>query len=188
MNGFPKGFKLLGVNDLPSDVAAQLKAEQQMRAQQQHLQAMIPPLRIKKLHPEAKLPTYETQFAAGADLYADFAWAVTLIRPGGRELIKTGLAFEIPPGLQIEIRPRSGLALKNGVTVLNAPGTIDADYRGEVGVILINHGKEDFFVYRGDRIAQMVITPAIRLPFQEVTQLNDTVRGAGGFGSSGIRS
>jgi len=152
---------------------------------------MMPPppaLRIKKLHPEAKLPTYGTQFAAGADLYAFFEWAVSRISPGESMLIGTGLAVEIPVGLEIQIRPRSGLALKHGVTVLNTPGTIDADYRGEIGVILINHGKEDFFVYRGDRIAQMVIAPALRLPMQEVGELRPTDRGAGGFGSTGVSS
>jgi dUTP pyrophosphatase len=141
---------------------------------------------IKRLpHAEGlPLPAYETAGAAGMDLRA--ADAVTL-KPGARALVATGLSIALPEGYEAQVRPRSGLAVKHGVTVLNAPGTIDCDYRGEVKVPLINHGTEDFVIARGDRIAQMVIAPVTRIGWVETETLDGTARGAGGFGSSGTR-
>lgn len=130
------------------------------------------------------LPAYETAGAAGMDLRA--AEAATL-KPGGRALIPTGFAIALPGGYEAQVRPRSGLAVKHGVTVLNAPGTIDCDYRGEIKVPLINLGDADFVIQRGDRIAQMVIAPVTRAQWLPVESLDDTVRGSGGFGSSGTR-
>ena len=130
------------------------------------------------------LPAYETAGAAGLDLRA--AEAITL-RPGTRCLMPTGIAIALPQGFEAQVRPRSGLAVKHGVTVLNAPGTIDSDYRGEVKVPLINLGQEDFIIARGDRIAQLVIAPVSRISWSELETLDETVRGAGGFGSSGTR-
>lgn len=130
------------------------------------------------------LPAYETEGAAGMDLRA--AEAMTL-RPGTRCLMPTGIAIALPQGFEAQVRPRSGLAVKHGVTVLNSPGTIDCDYRGEVKVPLINHGQEDFVIARGDRIAQMVIAPVTRVTWTELETLDETARGAGGFGSSGRR-
>ncbi|MDQ6996993.1 MAG: dUTP diphosphatase [Mariprofundus sp.] len=132
------------------------------------------------------LPFYATTHAAGADLRAAID-ADVVIAPGDHALIKTGFAMALPDNYEAQIRPRSGLALKHGITVLNAPGTIDADYRGEVGVILINHGSEPFTVQRGDRIAQMIIAPFAQADFQAVDSLSETERGSGGFGSSGKR-
>ncbi len=131
------------------------------------------------------LPSYESEHAAGADLAAAVATDITL-KPGTKALIPTGFSIAIPPGFEAQIRPRSGLALKNGVTVLNSPGTIDADYRGEVGVILINHGEADFVVTRGMRIAQMIIAPVVSARWSECQELPETERGAGGFGSTGV--
>lgn len=141
---------------------------------------------IKRL-PNAQdlpLPSYATEHAAGLDLCAAVAADVTL-PPGGRTIIPTGYSIALPPGFEAQVRPRSGLAAKNGVTVLNAPGTIDADYRGEVGVILINHGTEPFTVTRGMRIAQMVIAQYTSVKWVETETLPETARGAGGFGSTG---
>lgn len=130
------------------------------------------------------LPAYATAHAAGLDLLAAVS-ADIVIRPGGRALIPTGLAIALPENYEAQVRPRSGLALKHGVTVLNSPGTIDADYRGEVGVILINHGQEPFTVTRGLRIAQLVLAPVSRLAWQETGALPESPRGRGGFGSTG---
>ena len=132
------------------------------------------------------LPAYETLHAAGMDLRAAVPEGepVTL-RPGDRRAVPTGLAMAVPPGFEGQVRPRSGLALRSGVTCLNAPGTVDADYRGEVKVILINHGPEDFVVRRGERIAQLLISPVSQATWDEVESLDDTLRGAGGFGSTG---
>ena len=130
------------------------------------------------------LPRYETAESAGLDLLAAVAEDATL-PPGGRALIPSGLSIALPAGYEAQVRPRSGLALRDGVTVLNSPGTVDADYRGEVGVILINHGAEDFIVTRGMRIAQMVVAPVTRLEWDVVESLPETARGAGGFGSTG---
>ena len=131
------------------------------------------------------LPGYETEHAAGMDLRAAVAETVVLA-PGKRALVPTGIAIALPVGYEAQVRPRSGLALKNGVTVLNAPGTVDADYRGEVGVILVNLGDAPFAVERGMRIAQMVVAPVSRASWGERDTLDDTARGAGGFGSTGL--
>jgi len=145
-----------------------------------------PVVHIQKLpHGEdLDLPFYATSHAAGADLRAAID-ADVVIEAGRYALIKTGFAMALPDNYEAQIRPRSGLALKYGVSVLNTPGTIDADYRGEVGVILVNHGSEAFIVQRGDRIAQMIIAPFVQADFQQQAELSGTVRGAGGFGSSG---
>lgn len=130
------------------------------------------------------LPAYETADAAGMDLQAAIAEDVG-IAPGARALIPTGLAIALPPSYEAQIRPRSGLALRNGISLVNSPGTIDADYRGEIGVIVINHGEEAFTVTRGMRIAQMVVAPVTQAVWDEVSELPETERGAGGFGSTG---
>lgn len=130
------------------------------------------------------LPAYATVDAAGLDLLAAVAEPV-MLKPGERKLIPTGLSIAVPPGFEAQVRPRSGLALKHGVTVLNAPGTVDADYRGEVGVILINHGDQPFVINRGERIAQMVVAAYSRVEWIEAAELPQTQRGAGGFGSTG---
>ncbi len=132
------------------------------------------------------LPRYETAGAAGADLRANFAdRQPVVIAPGARGLIPTGLRLSIPPGFEVQIRPRSGLALKHGVTLPNSPGTIDSDYRGELKVLLINHGAEAFTIARGDRVAQLVLAPVVQAAWDEVDELDATERGAGGFGSTG---
>jgi dUTP pyrophosphatase len=130
------------------------------------------------------LPAYATDASAGLDLSAAVAASVT-IAPGARALIPTGFSIALPPGFEAQVRPRSGLALKHGVTVLNSPGTIDADYRGEVGVILVNFGADPFIVARGMRIAQLVVAPVTRVAWQVSDSLSDSARGAGGFGSTG---
>ena len=132
------------------------------------------------------LPAYATGLAAGADLLAAVPSDI-VIRPGERRLVPAGIAIALPQGFEAQIRPRSGLALKNGVTVLNSPGTIDADYRGEIKILLVNLGKEDFLISRGMRIAQMVIAPVTKVSWDEVEELDETVRSAGGFGSTGIK-
>ena len=132
------------------------------------------------------LPVYETPGAAGADIRANLMdRGRVVLRPGARALVATGLRFEIPAGFEVQLRPRSGLALKHGVTLANAPGTIDWDYRGAIGVILINAGAEVFEVDHGDRIAQMIVAPVVRADFQLVDDLDETARAAGGFGSTG---
>ena len=133
------------------------------------------------------LPKYATALSAGVDLIAAVTAPVAL-KPGARTIIPTGIAIHLPAGFEAQVRPRSGLAAKHGVTILNSPGTIDADYRGEVGVILINHGAETFSVERGMRIAQMVIAPVSVAVWQEVSDLDNTQRGAGGFGSTGTET
>ncbi|MCM2439519.1 dUTP diphosphatase [Agrobacterium vitis] len=148
-----------------------------------------PRLHLKRLsHGEGlELPAYETAGAAGMDLRAAVTEAEPLtLTPGKRALVPTGLIMEIPQGFEAQIRPRSGLAFKNGITCLNTPGTIDSDYRGEVKVLLINLGDEDFTITRGMRIAQMVIAPVTQAQVIEVTETSDTVRGTGGFGSTGV--
>lgn len=136
----------------------------------------------KSKHP---LPHYETSASAGMDLRANISESVTL-KPLERTIIKTGLFIELPVGVEAQVRPRSGLAAKKGITVLNAPGTIDADYRGEIGVILVNLSNEDFTVENGERIAQLVIAKHERAEWNQVEVLSDTARGAGGFGSTGV--
>jgi len=133
-----------------------------------------------------KLPHYETDFSAGMDLRANMEEPITL-KPLERAIIKTGLFIELPLGFEAQVRPRSGLAAKKGITVLNAPGTIDADYRGEIGVILVNLSNEEFVVNSGERIAQMVIAKHEHISWNEVDALGETTRGAGGFGSTGTK-
>ena len=145
-------------------------------------------LRVERLpHAEGlALPAYETTGSAGMDLRAAVAeFEPVMLAPGERKLIPTGLKIALEPGYEAQVRPRSGLALKHGVTCLNSPGTIDSDYRGEVGVILINHGQIPFEIRRGERIAQMVIAPYAQAVMAEVEALDETTRGAGGFGSTG---
>jgi dUTP pyrophosphatase len=141
-------------------------------------------VKIKRLPHGAglALPAYATPGAAGMDVLA--AEEVTLA-PGMRHAVATGFALAIPPGYEVQVRPRSGLALKHGITLANAPGTIDADYRGELKVILINHGARDFAIARGDRIAQLVLAPVTQAKWDEVEELDETARGGGGFGSTG---
>jgi dUTP pyrophosphatase len=145
-------------------------------------------IRTPQADPAIALPSYETSGAAGADLRANFPpedrGGITLA-PGARALVPTGLSLEIPDGYEAQIRPRSGLALKHGITLPNSPGTIDSDYRGSVGVIMMNAGTEPFHIAHGERIAQMVIAPVLRASFDLVDRLDDTARGQGGFGSTG---
>ena len=131
---------------------------------------------------ERDLPSYATAGSAGLDLRSS---ETLILRPGARALVGTGLAIALPESFEAQVRPRSGLAVKHGVTVLNAPGTIDADYRGEIKVPLINHGGQDFAIMRGDRIAQMVVAPVVQISLKLVPTLDETARGADGFGSSG---
>ncbi len=139
-------------------------------------------LRLRKLHPDAIIPQYQHDGDAGMDLHAIEAVAIA---PHTTALVKTGLAAEIPPTTELQIRPRSGLALKHSITVLNSPGTIDSNYRGELGIILINHGTETFHITPGMRIAQMVMANIVQADIIEVTELSNTARGSGGFGSTG---
>jgi len=144
-------------------------------------------VKVKRL-PHAKdlpLPYYATDYASGFDLIAAVEEPV-IIKPMERKVIPTGIVIELPEGFEAQIRPRSGLALKYGITLLNSPGTIDADYRGEINVLLINLGQEEFVVKRGDRIAQMVICPVVRVLLEEVQELTPTERGPNGFGSTGV--
>lgn len=140
--------------------------------------------RVNVISGSGRVPEYQTPEAAGSDLCAFLKESVTL-KPGERRLIPTGLKVELPYGFELQVRPRSGLALKKGVTVLNTPGTVDSDYRGEIGVILINLGEEDFTVNDGDRIAQAVVAPVTHAYFFKSEKLNETSRGEGGFGSTG---
>ena len=139
---------------------------------------------IVRVNKDLPLPKYQTPQSAGLDLYANVDESVT-VKSGDTALIPTGIKVQLPPNHEMQIRPRSSLAAKHGVTVLNTPGTIDEDYRGEVGVILINHGKQDFIVHKGDRIAQAVVAAVSRPEIVEADQLNYTVRGDGGFGHTG---
>ena len=141
---------------------------------------------IKRLSKNVALPRYETEDSSGLDLAANIDEQIKIL-PGKSEIIPTGLAVAIPKNFEIQIRPRSGLAAKNQVSVLNTPGTIDADYRGEIKVILINLGDKVFIVEKGLRIAQMVLCPVVKATLKEVTELENTDRGSGGFGSTGIK-
>ncbi len=145
---------------------------------------MTPRVEIRKLRPDAVVPRYMSELAAGLDLVAAIDAPVT-IAPGHRVAIDTGLAFALPPGYEGQIRPRSGLALKHGISLVNSPGTLDSDYRGAVMVIVINHGQAPFVVKPGERIAQLVIAPVTQAELVEVAELSATARGAGGFGSTG---
>ena len=139
---------------------------------------------VKKLNPKAELPKYKTEGSSGMDLMALIENSIT-IKSQNSALIPTGLSIAIPEDVEVQIRPRSGLAAKSNISVLNTPGTIDSDYRGEIKIILFNHGKEEFTVNNNDRIAQMVLMPVLKAEFKEVEELPKTVRGSGGFGSTG---
>ena len=139
---------------------------------------------IKRLSPSVQLPSYKTNGASGMDLMAFIEQPIKL-EPGKSCLVPTGLSVAFPEKYEIQIRPRSGLAAKNNITVLNTPGTIDSDYRGELKIILFNHGNENFLINNNDRIAQMILTPIIKMELQETDELPKTVRGEGGFGSTG---
>lgn len=139
-------------------------------------------IRIKKLHDDAVVPAYQTEEAAGFDLHSVDDYT---LKSGQRALVETGLAMALPRGYELQVRPRSGLAFKHGVTVLNSPGTIDSDYRGEVKVLVVNLGDEEFVIQKGERIAQAVLKAVIQASFDEVAELDETLRGAGGFGSTG---
>ena len=139
---------------------------------------------IKKLNPDVKIPTYKTSGASGMDLMA-FLQEPIKISPNSSYLVPTGLSVAFSDDYEVQIRPRSWLAAKNNITVLNTPGTIDSDYRGEIKIILFNHGKDDFIINNKDRVAQMILTPVIKMELQETDSLPDTLRGEGGFGSTG---
>tara|TARA_B100000902_G_scaffold396126_1_gene456355 strand:+ start:2316 stop:2753 length:438 start_codon:yes stop_codon:yes gene_type:complete len=139
---------------------------------------------IKKLNPAVQLPSYKTDGASGMDLMAFIEKPINL-EPGKSCLVPTGLSVAFPKKYEIQIRPRSGLAAKNKISVLNTPGTIDSDYRGELKIILFNHGSENFIINNNDRVAQMVLTPIIKMELEDVNELPETVRGDGGFGSTG---
>ena len=139
---------------------------------------------IKKLNPNVMLPAYKTNGASGMDLMA-FIDEPIKIAPNSSYLVPTGLSIAFSEDYELQIRPRSGLAAKNSITVLNTPGTIDSDYRGEIKIILFNHGKEEFVINNKDRVAQMILVPVVKMKFEEVENLPDTLRGEGGFGSTG---
>ena len=139
---------------------------------------------VKKLHPKVKLPSYKTNGSSGMDIMA-FLEKPIYIMPQKSQLISTGMSIAIPDDTEVQIRPRSGLAAKNNISVLNTPGTIDSDYRGELKVILFNHGSKEFLIRNGDRIAQMILVPIMKASFEEVNELPETIRGKGGFGSTG---
>jgi dUTP pyrophosphatase len=148
----------------------------------------MPTLRVTKMRADAIIPQYETSGAAGLDLAACLTTSITL-EPGGTARVPTGLQIALPPGHEGQVRPRSGLAARHGVTVLNAPGTIDEDYRGELQVLLVNHGREPFTITTGDRIAQLVVAPVVQADIEVVNDeaaLGKTERGHGGFGSTGV--
>ena len=139
---------------------------------------------IKRLSPEVNLPSYKTSGASGMDLMAFIKSSIT-IKPKNSCLIPTGLSMAFSKNYEVQIRPRSGLAAKNNISVLNTPGTIDSDYRGEIKVIIYNHGDKDFVINNNDRIAQMILTPVVKMELQETNELPETIRGEGGFGSTG---
>ena len=146
---------------------------------------MNPTIKVQRVRPSSlPLPRYQSAHAAGMDLVADIEVSLE-IAPTGRIAVPTGIALEIPPGFEGQVRPRSGRALEEGLGVVNSPGTVDADYRGEVKVILVNHGAEDFVIRRGERIGQLVVAPVVQARWTEVASLDETQRGAGGFGSTG---
>ena len=144
----------------------------------------MPKVLIKKLNTKVELPVYKTTGASGMDLMAFIEKPIKIV-PNSSSLVPTGLSVAFPDDYEIQIRPRSGLAAKNNITVLNTPGTIDSDYRGEIKIILFNHGKEDFLINNKDRVAQMILTPVIKMELEETDNLPDTLRGEGGFGSTG---
>lgn len=142
-------------------------------------------LRVEGADPDLPLPHYATEGAAGADLRADLGGEEIVLSPGQRALVQTGLRMQIPAGFEVQVRPRSGSALREGLSMVNTPGTIDSDYRGPVGVILINLGQDPITIRHGDRIAQMVVAPVVQAQFVLTDRLDETARGAGGFGSTG---
>ena len=142
-------------------------------------------VKIILCRPQAQLPRYMTEQAAGMDLYAVLE-ADLVLPPGRRVMVPTGIAIALPKGYEAQVRPRSGLAVKHGVTLVNSPGTIDADYRGEISVIIINHGENDFIIEDGDRIAQMIVAPVSRCNWNLVDNLEESKRGSGGFGHTGV--
>ena len=139
---------------------------------------------VKKLEPSVKLPSYKTSGAAGMDLMAYIEKSIEL-KPGKSSLVPTGLSVAFPEEYEIQIRPRSGLAIKNNISVLNTPGTIDSDYRGELKIILFNHGSENFIINNNDRVAQMILTPIAKMELEETNELPESIRGKEGFGSTG---
>ncbi len=139
---------------------------------------------IKKLHPDVKIPSYKTKGASGMDLMAYLDKSINL-EPGKSCLVPTGLSIAFPEKYEVQIRPRSGLAAKNNISVLNTPGTIDSDYRGEIKIILFNHGNENFIINNNDRVAQMILMPVIKIELEETNELPKSIRGDGGFGSTG---
>ncbi|MDA9085008.1 dUTP diphosphatase [Candidatus Pelagibacter sp.] len=139
---------------------------------------------IKKLNPDAELPVYKSSGASGVDLMAFIKEPIKIL-PNSSHLVPTGLSMAFSEDYEVQIRPRSGIAVKNSITVLNTPGTIDSDYRGEIKIILFNHGKKDFIINNKDRVAQMILTPVIKMEFEETDNLPNTLRGEGGFGSTG---
>ena len=139
---------------------------------------------IKKLNPSVQLPSYKTSGSSGMDLMACIDKPINL-QPGKSCLVSTGLSVAFPEGYEIQIRPRSGLAAKSSISVLNTPGTIDSDYRGELKIILFNHGNENFVIENNDRVAQMILAPTIKMELEETKELPDSIRGEGGFGSTG---
>ena len=157
-----------------------------MSLSEPHANEAVPVAVMRLAHGEGlDLPAYATEGAAGMDVVSA---EDVVLAPGARHAVATGLAMAIPHGFEVQVRPRSGLALKHGVTVANAPGTVDSDYRGELKVILVNLGAEPFEIRRGDRVAQLVVAPVVRAAWLEVSALDETVRGAGGFGSTGVGS
>ena len=141
-------------------------------------------VQIKKLNSKVKVPKYKTDGSSGVDLEA-FIENPIIVEPNSSKLIPTGISLSIPQDCEVQVRPRSGLAAESSISVLNTPGTIDSDYRGEIKIILFNHGNEQFVVKNGDRIAQMVLVPVFKFQFEEVSELTQTIRGSGGFGSTG---
>ena len=139
---------------------------------------------IKRLNKNLPLPKYETAGSSGLDIYADID-DDQILKPGEHRVVPTGIALTVPKGYEIQVRPRSGLAAKNGISIVNSPGTIDADYRGEIKIILFNHGNKNFMINNKDRIAQMVLTPIIKMELEETNELPESIRGEGGFGSTG---
>ena len=141
-------------------------------------------VQIKKVDPKVQIPKYKTDGSSGVDLMA-FLKETKIVMPGESILIPTGLSLAVPKDLEVQIRPRSGLAAKYNISVLNAPGTVDSDYRGEIKIIIYNHGNKKFEIKNGDRVAQMILTPVLKFDFEEVKELSTTIRGSGGFGSTG---
>jgi dUTP pyrophosphatase len=157
----------------------------QSKAKPNNMESRSIPVKVKKLKEHALLPVYGTERSAGADLSACLEEDL-LLMAGSYAKIPTGLSIQVPPGYEAQVRPRSGLAAKHGITVLNSPGTIDSDYRGEVAVLLVNHGEKDVVIHTGDRIAQMVIARCEQASFLPTMELDATERGSGGFGSTGV--